>query len=307
MNDKLQLVLGVIAGAACIPVLWALFRAMTIAVEDEEAVLVTSFGKLTQKFTKPGLQFLPGKLFPWTTIRTVPLKLRFREYKNIYVNDARGTTVLVDLWLEFQVVDAEKATFQIADWDAALRNLVMHSASSILGNRDFREILCDRQELAGLLTRDIATETERWGIKVELAFIQNVSLLPEVSHQIFESIAARLNRAKADIEEYGRIRVAKLEADTLARVASLVAETKGQYPAAVGRAFQRLQSTPAVYAAYQELYELSLVRPHRTIAFRGFAGSELRAADAAMLAPPIVDGTPHLVPGLSGTDAKRLG
>lgn len=305
MSDKLQLVLGIVAGAACLPLLWYLFRAVTIAVEDEEAVLVTSFGKLTQKFTTPGLKVLPAKLFPWTTIRTVPLKLRHREYKNIYVNDARGTTVLVDLWVEFQIIDAEKATFQIADWDGALRNLVMHSASSILGNRDFREILCDRQELAGLLTRDIDSETERWGIKVEFVFVHNVSLLPEVSRQIFESIAARLNRAKADIEEYGRIRVAKLEADTHARVANLVAETKGQYPAAVGRAFGKLQKTPKVYAAYQELYALSLVRPHRTIAFRGFGASELRAADAAMLAPPIVDGKPALVAGLTGLDGKR--
>lgn len=269
MSDKLQLVLGLLVGASVVPVLWYLFRAVTISVEDEEAVLVTSFGKLTHKFTTPGLKLLPGKLFPWTRVRAVPLKLRHREYKNIYVNDARGTTVLVDLWCEFHVVDPEKATFHVDDWDGALRHLVMHSASSILGNREFREILCDRQELASLLTRDIDSETERWGIKVEFVFVHNVSLLPEVSRQIFESIAARLNRAKADIEEYGRIRVARLEAETHARVATLVAETKGQYPAAVGRAFEKLQRAPKVYAAYQELYSLSLVRPHRTIAFHG--------------------------------------
>ena len=38
--------------------------------------------------------------------------------------------------------------------------------------------------------------------------------------------------------------------------------------------------------AYQELYELSLLRPHRTVAFRGFEGEALRSIDAAMLPAP---------------------
>jgi hypothetical protein len=40
-----------------------------------------------------------------------------------------------------------------------------------------------------------------------------------------------------------------------------------------------------VLAAYQELYALSLLRPHRTVAFRGFEGEAMRAVDAAMLSP----------------------
>jgi hypothetical protein len=62
-----------------------------------------------------------------------------------------------------------------------------------------------------------------------------------------------------------------------------VAEAKGQYPLAIGRALGRLKPEPEVFAAYNELYELSLVRPHRTVAFRGFGEGELRAVDAAML------------------------
>jgi hypothetical protein len=66
-------------------------------------------------------------------------------------------------------------------------------------------------------------------------------------------------------------------------VAALVAEAKGQYPAAVGRALKALVPGSKLFRAYNELYELSLVRPHRTISFRGFAEDEVRAVDAAML------------------------
>jgi hypothetical protein len=48
-----------------------------------------------------------------------------------------------------------------------------------------------------------------------------------------------------------------------------------------------MKKTPATFEAYNELYELSLVRPHRTVTFRGFDSDELRATDAAMIVPGV--------------------
>jgi regulator of protease activity HflC (stomatin/prohibitin superfamily) len=281
--ETLRLIVGIVVGIALVPFAVMLFRATTLSVEDEEAVLVTSFGKLIDTYQTPGLHVLPAKVMPWIKHTRVSLRRDFRHFKNVHVNDARGTTVIVDLWVEFRVADPAKALFSVSDWDHALQNLVSHAATSILGSREFREILCDRTELSELLAKDIASETDAWGIEIELVFIRNVSLLPEVSRQMFETIAARLERAKADVEENGRLDVAQLEADTAMRVAHLVAEAKGQYPAAVGRALAELRARPNLFAAYNELYELSLVRPHRTVAFRGFGDGEIRTADAAML------------------------
>ncbi len=286
-SDILQLVLGIALVLAVIPVGTFLVRAVTIQVEDEEAVLVTHFGKLVQTFREPGLHFHGPKSLPWTDHQRVSLRRDFRHFKNVHVNDARGTTVIVDLWLEFRVTDPAKAMFSVADWNRSLTNLVAHAATSILGSREFRQILNDRTELGTLLQHDISQETQRWGLEIENVFIRNVSLLPEVSRQMFETIAARLERAKAHVDELGRLQVAQLEADTSMRVADLVAEAKGQYPKAIGRALAGLKPKPALFKAYNELYDLSLVRPHRTVTFRGFADGELRAADAAMVVPPM--------------------
>ena len=284
--DMLRLLIGVVIGFAVIPIVAIIVRGTTVAVEDEEAVLVTSFGKLVATLTKPGLHALPTKLMPWVTHTRVSLRRDYRHFKNVHVNDARGTTVIVDLWLEFRVSDPAKAIFGVADWDSALQNLVSHAATSLLGRRDFHEILCDRTELGELLKNDIGVETDAWGVTIEFVFIRNVSLLPEVSRQMFETIAARLERTKAHVEEEGRLKVAQLEADTAMRVAELVAEAKGQYPAAIGRALTLLKKSPPVFRAYNELYELSLLRPHRTVTFRGFKDGEVRAADASMMVPP---------------------
>lgn len=277
--------LGAAFGLLLLPLLAWLFRALIVQVQENEAVLITRFGKLIATLTRPGLYPWPSRIFPWIQVIPVSLRRDFRLFRGVHVNDARGTTVIIDLWIEFRVVDAARATFSVANWDHSLQNLVAHSATSILGNREFNEILCDRTDLSRMLQADIAEETQRWGLAVDQVFIHKVNLLPEVSRQIFLTIAARLERAKADIEESGRLAVAELEAQTEAQIAGLVAEAKAQYPLAIGRALGRLQQTSEVYAAYEELHRLSLLRPHRTVAFRGFDGS-LRAVDAAMLPIP---------------------
>lgn len=284
-TEVFRVVFAALVGMAFVPAVLSIGRAMTVEVDDEEAILVTRFGRLVHTLNKPGLHWLPMRLLPWVTLRTVSLRRDFRLFDDVHVNDARGTTLMVDLWLEFRIEDPAKALFSVADWDRALHNLVSHAATSILGNREFSHILSDRTELGEKLQHDISDETARWGLKIERVFIRNVKLLPEVSRQIFGTIAARLERAKAAIDENGRLAAAQLEADTGVRVAALVAEAKAQYPLAVGRALAALRGKPEVLAAYQELYALSLLRPHRTVAFRGFEGEAMRAVDAAMLSP----------------------
>lgn len=292
-QDTLQLLMGAGAGVGALWLVTFLFRAMTVSVDDRQVALVTVFGKFTQKLARPGLHVVPGKLFPWVKVRQVSKARDFRSYKGIHVNDSRGTTMLVDLWVELHLVDSVKAQFAVTDWDKALQSVVAHAAISILGKSDFQQVLQDRQELGERLRSDIAREAERWGLSIDSAFIQQIELLPEVANELSNTIAARLERATAEIEATGRLEVAQLEADTSREVATLVADARAQYPLAIGAALEQLKQTPEVLEAYLELYELSQLRPGRTVAFRGFEGTQaLRSADAAMLQVMPVDHAP---------------
>lgn len=274
--------IGLLVAMALWPLSMVLLRLLAVEVEDEEALLVLRFGKLWRHLQQPGLHWLPSRSLPWIELRRVSLRRDFRIFRDVHVNDARGTTLVVDLWLELRVADAVRASFSIDDWDNTLKNLVAHAATSILGGRDFETIQRDRNELGQLLQRDIAAECERWGLHIELALIRDITLLPEVSRQMFAAVAARLERAKATVEEGGRLSVAQLEADTSLRTAALSAEAKGQYPQAIGRAYAQMNGKPNVRLAYDEIYALSQLRPPRTIAFCGF-GEQLRSVDAAMI------------------------
>lgn len=277
------LIAGVALGLALVPVLAFALMQFVVQVAESEAVLVTSFGKHCATLATPGWHWLPSRLAPWVGIHRVSLRRDSQTLERIHINDARGTSVMLDLWMEVRVVDPAKATFSVVDWDKQLHDLVIHATGALLGNREFTDILSDRIELGRQLRQELAAETERWGIAIEQVYLQQVALLPEVSRQMLDSIAARLERAKADVEEEGRQRVALLDAETSRNCARLVAQAKSQYPLAVSRALARLSHTPAVRDAYHQLYELAQVRPHRTVAFAGFGAQQMRAADAAMM------------------------
>lgn len=283
MSTMSLLAIGVASGIALPVLVWFLLKTVHVEVEDGWAALVTRWGRLEQTLREPGWHWVPGKFLPWVQIRNVSLNTAFRTMHDIRVHDARGTTVIVDVWLEVKIKDPAKALFHVTDWDVALKNVVSHAVLSILGSRRFEQILSDRNELGALLREEIASETTRWGLEIESVYLRKVSLLPEVAQGLFMSVAARLERARADVEEDGRQRVALLDAETSARVARLVAEAKSQYPAAVGRAYARLGQQPKILTAFEELYKLAVLRPHRTIAFQGFADGEIRAVESAML------------------------
>lgn len=299
-NEWLQLVLGAVSGLVGLTVFFWVSKGFYVPVEDEHVALVTKYGKLVAKYEQPGFVWRPDRWLPWVKVQQVSLQRDFRVIHDLKLNDARGTTVVVDLWVEQRIVDPVKALFAVEDWEKATQNLVLHAAMSILGSRDFQQILDDRSELGAKLQRDISAETERWGVRVDQVFVRHVALLPEVAREVFGTVASRLERARAVLVEQGRLDAAQLEAETSKRVAQLVARAKSQYPLAVGRALARLQKRPKVFAAYTELYALAQVRGPRTIAFRGFEG-ELRAAEAAMLPSP-APGAP-----LMGGDEHEVG
>jgi regulator of protease activity HflC (stomatin/prohibitin superfamily) len=281
----LSLLIGFGGVVGLIVALRFIFYGVTIRVEDEEAILVTRFGKLTDVLQRPGLHMCWDRWAPWVKLTHVSLARDYREFVDVHVHDAEGTTVLVDVWLEVRIEDPVRATFSVADWDRALRNLVSHAITSIFGDLKFVDILRSRMELGAQLEKEIGEDLKRWGVKIEQAYLRNVGLRPEVERQILASVAAQLERAKADVDERGRLAVAHLEAETSVRIAELVAQAKGQYPEAVGRAYEAMNARPNVRAAYDELYKLSLLQPHRMVAFVGFEGAGLRSVDALMIPP----------------------
>lgn len=245
-----------------------------IEIEDECEVVIAKFGKIDRVLTEPGAHFYP-RFLPWVHVITVSKKRDFRHYKELFMNDSRGATMIVDLWPELRIVDSTKALFSVENWEDSLQGLMINCASTLLSSFEFQEIHTQRMEIGEKLREEIRPIALRWGIEVDRIFIREIKLLPEVSRQMFIAVAAKLERFKSKVEEEGRLKIAHLEAQTSIQIAALKSEAKAKYPLAVSLAYKKLLSSPKVLSAYRELYELAQIRPHRTSSFVGFRAGEL--------------------------------
>ncbi|MFZ4715633.1 MAG: SPFH domain-containing protein [Bacteriovoracaceae bacterium] len=279
-----QVILGISIIWTAFIILWGIKRSIFISVDNETEALIISFGKLVNKIEDPGLHFCPH-ILPWIKVINVSKKIDHRHYTNLQVNDVRGTTLVLDLWLEFEIKDTEKVLFQVEDWEESLRSLTINLASSYLSGFDFNTIHTERLKLSNAIKLELDEKVKEWGISINVLFIRKISLTSEIAHQMFNAVAAKLERVKANIEEEGRLKVAMLEAGTLRKIAELTAHAKGQHPKEIGKAYAKLSENPKILEAYVELYELSQVRPHRTTSFHGFDGiSNLNEVTASLIA-----------------------
>lgn len=266
-----------------------IFKKTTLTVEEETDTFVLSLGQVKEHLQTSGLHFVPEKLLPWVQTVSVSKQIDYRTYKNIHVNDHYGTTVIVDLWIEFRVSDPYKALFGVENWEEVLESSVKHTTASILCAQTVPEILKHRTELADQLRYELELETERWGITISGAMIQNIGLLPEISKQFFNTVAARIERTKALIEEEGRLRVAKLEADTQFKIAELSGLAKSQLPIAISNTYRSLSEDPKVLKAFQDYWELINLDPRKTVSFNGFAPSAIDALEASMAVESVLN------------------
>jgi regulator of protease activity HflC (stomatin/prohibitin superfamily) len=257
-----------------------LFNKLTLQVREQSESVLLSFGKLEKKFTKSGLHWVPQKIFPWVNTISVSKQIDHRTYKSIQVNDRFGTTVVVDLWIEFRISEPYRALFSVENWEEVLQSVVVHSTASILCSQTVNEILKHRTELSEQLKASIALETERWGISLLGAMIQNIGLLPEISKQFFQSVAARIERTTAFIQEEGRLNVARLDASTAHRIAEMNGLARSQLPIEISNFYQSLAADPMLLKKFQEYWELINLDPRKTVTFSGFSEHPLAVVEA---------------------------
>lgn len=258
------------------------FKSITVSVEDESEVFILSFGEVKKRLTNPGLHVVFEKMLPWVQILPTSKQIDFRTFKNIQVNDHFGTTVVVDLWVEFKMSDPYKAFFGVENWEEVLKNLVMHTTTAILSSQTIHQILSQRIELGHQLKESMLSETERWGITISGAMIQNISLLPEISKQFFGTVAAKIERTKALIQEEGRLKVARLEAETSHKIAELNALAKAQQSVSISHAYKKLAQDPRVLRAFQDYWELMHLDPRKTVTIEKLSQGSLEAVEASL-------------------------
>jgi regulator of protease activity HflC (stomatin/prohibitin superfamily) len=258
--------LHIVPGVVLLSIL--LFKRYAVINPEGHEVLQLRFGKLHARTTRAGVA--GSRIWPWDRFITVSRQWDERVFRGVETNDSQGTIVKIDLRVSFRIADSERAMFAVDNWEAALESTTVHEAAATLAGKDRTLFLRNAPELSVALSASVKRMMESYGIEVHEVRIADVELRAEVTRQMFEAVAAKLEVAKGEYEERGRTDAALLLARTEQQVAELEARAKTESLKAVGRAYQELRKRPEIFEAYTDLYRLSQLDPSRVVSFEGF-------------------------------------
>ncbi|WP_153161607.1 SPFH domain-containing protein [Zoogloea sp. 1C4] len=176
-----------------------------------------------------------------------------------------NAVILTNAIAFLKVTDPVKAVYGVTDFSEAIRNMIMTTLRSIIGEMELDEALSSRDKIKARLRESIADEAVDWGLTVKSVEIQDIKPSPSMQKAMEQQASAERERKAAVTKAEGAKQAAILEAearlesskrDANARVmlAEASAEAIRRVAAAVGT-----DTTPMLYML-GEKYIASLER-----------------------------------------------
>ncbi|MBY0287253.1 MAG: slipin family protein [Mycobacteriaceae bacterium] len=186
-------------------VLVALLVAVVIAslriVKEYERGVAFRLGRLRGPLGPGIVVVLPGidKLVR-VDLRTVTLTIPPQE---VITRD--NVTARVNAVVLFRVTDPTKSVMAVENFAVATSQIAQTTLRSVVGRADLDTLLAHRADLNEDLAASIASQTEPWGVKVEVVEIKDVEI-PEMMQRAMarEAEAERERRAKV-ISAHGEL------------------------------------------------------------------------------------------------------
>ena len=240
---------------------------------------VERFGKYNKTLT-PGL----GLIFPY--VDRVGHKLNVMEQvvavpsQEIITKD--NATVKVDGVAFFQVLDVRRASYEIANLEQALLNLVMTNVRTVMGSMDLDQLLSHRDEINQRLLGVIDAASEPWGVKVTRIEIKDIEPPKDLVDSMARQMKAEREKRAVILEAEGMRQADITRAE--GRKAAVVLEAEGQREAAFRAAEARERSAQAEATATRLVSEATAQGDPAAINYL-IADKYVRALQALAQAP----------------------
>jgi len=224
-----------------------IFVAITIAkgvriVPQGQEWIVERLGKYLTTL-KPGLNIVIPYLDKVAyELVTKDIILDVQEQEVITRDNA---VILTNAIAFIKVTDPVKAVYGVTDFSEAIRNLIMTTLRSIVGEMELDEALSSRDKIKARLRESIADEAVDWGLTVKSVEIQDIKPSPSMQKAMELQAAAERERkavvtraegAKQStiLEAEARLESAKRDANAQVMLAEASAEAIRRITSAIG-------------------------------------------------------------------------
>lgn len=229
--------------------LWILLAALVVyvakgilIVQQQEVVIIERLGKY-EKMLESGLNFifpileaprgmakrvtqrgLDGMVYSYSKeVSRIDLRETVFDFPRQNVITKDNVTITINALLYFQIMDAKKAVYAIANLPDAIEKLTQTTLRNLVGQLDLDETLVSRDKINQELRAILDEATNKWGVKVNRVELQDIIPPADIQSSMEKQMKAERDR-----------RAAILEAEGLKKSAILKAE--GQKEAAINQA-----------------------------------------------------------------------
>ena len=213
---------------------------ITVLREYERGVVFRA-GRLRPVYG-PGIRFLLPAVdrMERVDLRVVTLTIPPQE---VITRD--NAVILTNAIAFLKVTDPVKAVYGVTDFSEAIRNMIMTTLRSIVGEMELDEALSNRDKIKARLRESIADEAVDWGLTVKSVEIQDIrpsdSMQKAMEQQASaererKAVVTRAEGAKqaAILEAEARLESSKRDANAQVMLAEASAEAIRRVTAAVG-------------------------------------------------------------------------
>jgi len=203
---------------------------------------VERFGKYTHTMP-PGLHFLIPVIYG--VGRKVNMMEQVLDVPSQDVITKDNAVVRVDGVVFFQVLDAAKAAYEVANLEVAMIALVQTNIRTVIGSMDLDASLSQRETINAQLLSVVDTATNPWGIKVTRIEIRDISPPQDLVNAMARQMKAEREKRAQILEAEGSRESEILRAQGEKQAAVLEAEGRKEAAFRDAEARERLAQAEA--------------------------------------------------------------